>query len=748
MMMSSSSPAQYPLSQTSFYTESSVAGTTDNTPIGKRSFALSWGLLLKQEKNWILGVLVTGLMVIILYFTLLYHYSYKTQADIFIKDVQRNAVVAEYSTSSLVKTESGYSNPLFNYQQVLRSEMLTNRIYPILSKKFPEDFQQLKIKDFATFNSVLSKKVVTSKIIPSTDIIQIMVKWPNAENAPIVAEEIIKGFKATNLELQKDVTSTQKGHLDSQLAAIASELSSVRKVVKNFKLNNGAVEIGQEGEGLVRVRVDLEQQLETLEGQIRFNRSRVSELKHLLSISSPKAAVQASSVGEDPYLVRSQTTLSELEDQRAKLRTKFTDEYPDVKALTEQITQVTADMNKRRVESLGEATSGSTKRGLYDKTSTALAYDLAKAQSELVSLQSQKSAIARGVGNLRSKSLLIPSKELGLKELNSKEASLVQAYEALRSKQIEANIKNESVIDNLLVLSSPTQASVDLTGLMLDLIGLLLLFSGLALSSAWIKDTITNQWGSREALESITGLPILSCIPWKNGLVSASANGKLTLKTQNEWFKLAQQLKYMLKNNEAKVIGLFSTDNHRYVSSLMDTLAFAFTKNGQIPLILEPVLTNAAESTTEKQTHLLSLGTLEALIEQVSGVVRSNPEQADTYISQAVAGWKEQLRQAALANTRFTGLTIAVTTDEDKVMQLFASKAFEKILKALANEVDCILVNAPAAETGDATLMSVAQTVDGVLVYVSPKSKRPLLKLMLTDFEKLQCPVLGLLSRC
>jgi Mrp family chromosome partitioning ATPase len=139
---------------------------------------------------------------------------------------------------------------------------------------------------------------------------------------------------------------------------------------------------------------------------------------------------------------------------------------------------------------------------------------------------------------------------------------------------------------------------------------------------------------------------------------------------------------------------------------------------------------------------------LKGAFEQVSGVVRSNPEQADTYITQALAGWKEQLRQAALANTSFTGLTIAVTTDEDKVMQLFASKAFEKILKALANEVDCILVNAPTAETGDATLMSVAQTVDGVLVYVSPKSKRPLLKLMLTDFEKLQCPVLGLLSRC
>jgi hypothetical protein len=279
-------------------------------------------------------------------------------------------------------------------------------------------------------------------------------------------------------------------------------------------------------------------------------------------------------------------------------------------------------------------------------------------------------------------------------------------------------------------------------------VGLLLLFSGLAVSSAWIKDTITNRWSGRETLESITGLPVLSCIPWRNGLVSVPANSQLAFKIQNEWFKLAQQLKKILKTNDAKVIGLFSTDNNRYASSLMDTLAFAFTKNGQIPLILEPVSPSIVEGTVEKQTHLLSLGTLETLIEEVSRVIRSNPDQADTLITQAVTGWKEQLRQASLANTYFTGLTIAVTHTEDKVMSLFASTAFTKILQALANEVDCVLVNAPAIEAGDATLLSVAQTADGVLVYVAPQSKRPLLKQVLTDLEQLQCPVLGLLSRC
>ncbi|MCX5921401.1 MAG: hypothetical protein NTW61_08840 [Candidatus Melainabacteria bacterium] len=736
-------------SQANFFSESTVSGGYSNAiPISKRSFSLGWGLLLKQEKHWILGVFVIGLLITILYFTLLYHYNYKTEAEIFIKDVQRNAVVADYSTSSLVKTESGYSNPLFNYQQVLRSEMLASKIYPSLSKQFPEDFKQLKIKDLVDFNKSISKTIISSNIIPSTDIIKIVVKWPNAEHAEVVAAAIVKGFKETNLDLQKDVTLTQKEHLDTQLEDISKELSAVRTTIRNFKLNNGAIEIGSEGEGLVRVRVDLEQQLETIEGQIRFNRSRVAELKHLLSISSPKAAVQASSVGEDPYLTRSQGLLADLEDKRTQLRAKFTDDYPDVKALTDQIAQVNSDIAKRRTETLGAVTASNTKRGLYDKTSTALAYDLAKAQAELMSLQAQKSGIASGVGNLRSKAMLLPNKELGLKELSKKESSLLQAYEALKSKQIEANIKNESVIDNLLVLSSPGLATVDITGLALDLIGWLLLFSGLAVGSAWVKDAVANHWGSKEALETLTDLPVLSCIPWRNGLVSASGTGKVTLKSQNEWFKLAQQLKRLLQVNNAKVIGLFSTNNQKHVSSLMDTLAFAFTKNGQIPLILEPLL--AAKNTEEAslQTHLLSLGSLEPLIEQVSAVIRQNPEQADNLIAQAIANWKNQLRQATLANTQFTGLTIAVAQTEEKIMPLFASKAFTKILEALASEVDCVLVNAPSTEAGDATLMAVAQTVDGALVYVSPKSKRPLLKHLLTDFEKLSCPVLGLLSRC
>jgi succinoglycan biosynthesis transport protein ExoP len=756
MMMTSSTlpPTPQSLSQASFFTASSVATAGGGYPAysgRQQSFALGWDLLLKQEKNWILGVLIAGLILVIAYFTLFYQCSYKTEAAIFIKDVPRNAVVADYSTSSLVKTESGYSNPLFNYKQLLESELLASKIYPTLSKKFPEDLKQLKITNLSRFNAVLSKKVISAKIIPSTDIIQIVVKWPNADHAAAVTEDIIKGFKAINLDIQKEVTATQKGHLDSQLAAIAKELSSVRTVVRNFKLNNSAVEITQEGEGLVRVRVDLEQQLESLEGLIRFNRSRVGQLKQLLSVSSPKAAVQASSVGEDPYLVRLQATLSDLQDQRAKLRTKFTDQYPDVKALTDQISQVTADMNKRRKESLGSSSSsgsGAGARGLYDKTSTTLAYDLAKAQAELVSLQAQKAAITQGVANLRSKSLLIPSKELGLKELDSKEQSLLQAYEALRSKQIEANIKNESVIDNLVVLTSPAPGSVDVTGLLLDLVGLMLLVAGLAVSSAWVKDTLTNKWASKEALESITGLPVLSCIPWRSGLISAADAGKFSSKTQNEWFKLAQQLTHLLRKNDAKVIGLFSTDNHRASSSLMDSLAFAFIKIGQVPLVLDPILPPAQQQSVLTQTHFISLGTLEPLIEAVSGLMVSNPLQAEAIITETVAGWQEKLRLAGKENHRFSGLTLAVTDDPDKVMPLLTSQAFNDVLAVLAKQMDCVLVNAPAAETGDAVLMAVAQGVDGALVYVSPQSKRPVLQSMLSDFDKLEAPVLGLLSRC
>jgi uncharacterized protein involved in exopolysaccharide biosynthesis len=735
----------------SYYWQANTAGSIENTApksVANQSFALGWVLLIKQEKHWILGVFLTGLVLTAVYFTLLYRGSYKTEADVFIKDVPRSAVVADYSTNSLVKTESGYSNPLFNYQQVLKSELLASKLYPVVKDKFPADLKQLKIKDETSFNRVLSNKVITSKILPSSDVIKIVIKWPDPQHAEVMANEVIQAFKKTNIELQRNVTHTQKGHLDVQLETLSNELSTVRKAIRTFKLNNNAVEIGPEGEGLVKVRVDLEHQLELLEGQIRFNRSRVAQLKHMLSVSSAKSAVQASSVGEDPYLVRTQALMSDLEEQRAKLKAKFTDEYPDVQAITNQIEQIKKDMAARRQETLGGATS---KRGLYDKTSTTLAYDLAKAQAELVSLQSQKSAIASGVGNLRAKVLLLPNKELGLKELEKKESSLLFAYEALRGKQLEARIKDEAVIDNLVVLSAPSEGTLDITGLVLDLAGWLLLFSGIAVASAWVKDSITNRWNSKEALESLTQLPVLTCIPWRTAFIP-TAPEPTALRAQNEWFKLAQHLKQVVAQNNAKIIGLFSTANYRHQSSLISSLAYAFTKNGQIPLVLEPLQLSGEALTTGNEAvspeSLLSLGTLETLIEQVSAVIRQNPTQADLLISQAVVQWKQQLATAATQGKPFTGLSLAVTNKPEKIMPLFASEALTRILKALAQEVDCVLVNAPALDSEDATVMSVALVVDGALVYVSPKSKRPLLKRMLVDFEKLNCPVLGLLSRC
>jgi uncharacterized protein involved in exopolysaccharide biosynthesis len=112
---------------------------------------------------------------------------------------------------------------------VLKSELLASKLYPLVKDKFPADLKQLKIKDETSFNRVLSNKVITSKILPSSDVIKIVIKWPDPQHAEVMANEVIQAFKKTNIELQRNVTHTQKGHLDVQLETLSNELSAVRK---------------------------------------------------------------------------------------------------------------------------------------------------------------------------------------------------------------------------------------------------------------------------------------------------------------------------------------------------------------------------------------------------------------------------------------------------------------------------------------------------------------------------------------
>jgi uncharacterized protein involved in exopolysaccharide biosynthesis len=705
----------------------------------KLSSTLPLGLLLRQEYRFIAFILLVGALLTSVYFLLFYKPLYESSTDVYVKNIIKSPLVASLDAGPTVKTESGYSNPLFNFQQVWQSDLLAGKLWSLMDDELRADLRANDVATEEQFKRYFTKKLVSSSIIPSSDVLALSVLWPNQEHAPQVASLAVKAFKAVNLELQKEMTAPQEVRLNTQLKALSDKLTAIRRTIKNYKIAAGAVAVTEEGTDMTRVRVDLEQQLELLNGTEQSHSRRVAELKRQLQVGSPAQAIASVAVGDDPYLVSLQTQLATLRDQKGRLLAKFTEEYPDVQQVQGQISALEASIGKRKLESVGSA-SGT--RGFYDKARTSLTYDLAKAQADLTATQGQKTAIVRGIATLKGKANALPAKEYELKELMKVESALALEYEALHSKQLEATLRDDSLIDNLMILSPASLGKLDVKGAIFELMGWLALFTVLATVGAWAKDALQNKWVTSDVLQEVTATPILACLQWDNKQLNRTSN-----KLRQQWLKLGQTLLSQTETSqgEAPLLGLFSTVTVRHQSQLMDNLAHAYSNLGKRPLVVEPISSDLGR--LEQEGHYLNLGVLEPTLTQLNQALRDFPERAEQLAQSQINTWQRQIREYSADGRPLEGLVLSISHSPDSVSRLMASRGYAILLQALRQEVDVVLVNTPAAEPNDALATAIASYVDSGVVYVSPSSKRQHLVTLLNELKQLELPVLGLVTR-
>ncbi|MDD3150529.1 MAG: hypothetical protein PHV68_06810, partial [Candidatus Gastranaerophilales bacterium] len=370
--------------------------------------------LFKKEEKLILTGIFTGLALFIAYFALIHVNLYSTSAKLFVRNIARGDVVASYGEGTTMKSESGHSNPLFNLKQIMKSGTLSHNIYETLSEKYPQDIKKLRISSETQWNSKFNN-LLEVKIEPSTDIIKVSLNWPNRKNAPQVLGLIIDEFKNTNLDIRKSVETQQSKYLDTQLTEVSDDLGKVRQELKNYRFNNNAVDIENETIELTRAKIFLEREIELTNSEVIYNRKKLEDLCAQLGMPNAQTALRATAVGEDNYLVNLNQKLSDAQQKYANMQALFTDRYPDVIAVKNEIKSLENNIQQRHEESLGNYI---IKRGLYDKPSQEIVTDMARAKAEAISLNVKIKALRTSIANINNNKLSnMPLKQYHLKEL-------------------------------------------------------------------------------------------------------------------------------------------------------------------------------------------------------------------------------------------------------------------------------------------------------------------------------------------
>ena len=182
-------------------------------------------LIIKEKKLILLGIIL-GFLFFLIYFFFFYTPLYSSSSNIYIKNILKPSIISQYPDSGTVRSESGYSNPLFNLYEVLKSENVAFNTYNRINDEYLKDLGSLGITSKETFYMVYLS-LINSKVIPSTDVLVVTLKWPNQKNTPKVLSIVIEEFKKENLGIRRSLETNKRVYLESQ----------TEEVVKNYSIN-------------------------------------------------------------------------------------------------------------------------------------------------------------------------------------------------------------------------------------------------------------------------------------------------------------------------------------------------------------------------------------------------------------------------------------------------------------------------------------------------------------------------------
>ncbi|MEW5818904.1 MAG: hypothetical protein AB1782_01820 [Cyanobacteriota bacterium] len=700
-------------------------------------------LVLKEKKIFASGIVI-GILLFLIYLIFMYVPLYKTNTMVFIRNIPKQNIFADFGGESTIYSESGFSNPLFNLVQILESDIVAARIYDNLSEEYAKDFKKLGVKSKGDWLRTY-KTLVSAQIKPSTDIIKISFNWANKKNADKLLDELIKEFKNVNLEIRQTVEKKQTKFLDKQLKVIANQLDNIRKKIKNFKVENRAVDLKKESSELTKARVELQKQAELLKSQVNYYDKKLADLSGQLNFRDTKTALKAVSIGEDPYLVELSQELAQSQQKYAQLKSKFTDNYPDVIAVKNEIETLEKNIAGRKTESVGDIKGI---RGVYDKSSQDIIKEMALIQAEKTSTKAQLMSLRSGIEELIVQETNLPTKLMGLEGLQKEEAALAIAYENIKQKQLEARIKESEIVDNIVLINYPSDPKLVITILAMKFVGLIGMVLLLSFAVAIVKEDIENKWTDSSEVEEITGVKVLGVIPWLRDLNIIKKDSRHFIQKSDSIMGISygEAVSNIVRSSylhEAQAISFVSTHASRGKSIIIPNITATLARlNKSVILIVtdydesQEIIKNFGITIPPKKLDMLDV------IERVNIHLRIS-KTIDTKVL-------TQLIEEAFMPIFIDGdemFQLLYTGKNVNIYDYVATRGFYTIIAFLKQYYEFVLIDTPVKPLIFPEFSAISSVSDGIIIVSAMETNRDGLINTINKFKNANTKILGVLVR-
>lgn len=374
------------------------------------------------------------------------------------------------------------------------------QLYADLKDKVPADAIVAKLRKAVKFNTISADVVDPRTGRPGQATIAFSVSYEgrNPETVQRVANELASLYLEENLRTRKKQSSETSKFMGDEMKGLQARLAVLDARMSTYKKKNltSLPELAQLNQ---QAFDQVDRDISRMDDQLRTLREREGYLQEQLANVSRDLPLQE------------KEGLKELRLRLIELKTRFSDEYPDVVKTKAAIREI-----ERQMKEKGGGASGDRPDNPAYIT---LASQLAGTKSEIGSIQRQIGDLRRKRDDYRKRMEASPQVEEGYKGLLVERGSLQAKYDDLNRKTMDARVaqglEKEHLAERFSILDparlpekpdSPNIPAILLIGLVLGM--------GTGVGVAAVRESVDDTVRSPDDLVKIAGgLPVLVSVP-------------------------------------------------------------------------------------------------------------------------------------------------------------------------------------------------------------------------------------------
>ena len=453
-----------------------------------------------RRRTWALILPMVLVFIIACAVALLLPSIYKSTATILIEEQD---IPADF----VMTTVTGYAEQRIQstQQRIMSSNKLMEiiqrfNLYPEYQERWTtnEIIEKLREDIHLELISVDTIDRRTGRATAATIAFTLSYEGKNASTVQRVTDTLVSLFLSENLQVRQRQTTETSEFLEEEAQRVKGQLDELERKISAFKEQhiNSLPEMMQVN---IRAMDNYETSVDRANEQIRMLKEREGYLQTQL------ASIPETETNE-------KQRLRQLELELVDLKTRFTDDYPDVKKTQREIAEL-----KKRIADKAE-TPDNQKEAPDNTAYITLASQLASTRAEIESLNQQKADLAAKAEDYRLRIENTPKIEQEYNSMILDRNNTQAKYEDLLRKVMEANValglekeqKGErfTLIDPARMPEKPYKPN----RLAIMLIGVVL-GVGAGVGFAALREFSDQAIHNSEGLAKVSALPILVTIP-------------------------------------------------------------------------------------------------------------------------------------------------------------------------------------------------------------------------------------------